>query len=215
MGFPARIVAPAAPSNEPVTMQRLTVFTSQSSLPSPVPEAGMVQRLHGHAAMIAQNPGRPLRAVSVARRCRIRKPGRRVPIDPRDRQSLLRPRSLSGLLPRYPAGAPDAHLLPQWRRISAITGAGEPKVLYLQQPVDMRLYESMGFVRRTPTRARELAARLRRMEGSMEGAGSNGLEAAALAGLVFVMRHIHHGNLEFSSCDVIYTFLRDGKVREG
>jgi hypothetical protein len=208
-GFPAGIVAPAAPSNEPVTMQRLTVFTSQSSLPSSVPEAGKVQRLHPCTAtpMIAQNPGRPLRAVSVTRRCRVRKPGR-------DRQSP-RPRSLSGPASTIPRRGSRRTSMRQWRRISAITGAGEPKVLYLQQRVDMRPYESMGFVRRLHGRGSWRLLWVRRIEGSMEGPGSNGLEAAALAGLVFVMRHIHHGNLEFSSCDVIYTFLRDGLSPKG
>jgi hypothetical protein len=86
-------------------------------------------------------------------------------------------------------------------------------VLYLQQRVDMHLYQ-MGFVRRLHGRGSWPLVWVRR-RGRWRGRAQMGLEAAALAGQVFVMRHIHHENLEFSSCDVIYTFLRDGKVREG
>lgn len=164
---------PAAPSNKLVTMHRRTVFTTQSPLPSSVSEAGVVQCLHDHGAMIAQNP-----LVVHYERC---PPPADAPADESHAvwyQLTDRIDYLPGLLKghvRYracfhdtPRGlqthiyAPMGVDIRNHWSVQRGTSSGEPKGLYLQERVEMRCpLGTTGFVRRTLTRAhRELVARL-------------------------------------------------------
>lgn len=153
-------------------MQRRTVITSESPLPS-ISEASAVQRLHNHDAMITQNP-----LVVHYERCQ---PPADAPADERpavwyeltDRINYLP--GIRGHV-RYRACFHDTpqglqthiyapmgvHIRNEW----SVQRGDEPKGLYLQERVELRCPLGMtGFIRRTLTRAhRELVARLGRID---------------------------------------------------